>query len=115
MSDRMSDRKKTFNDDLDQEDYIKVSLVNQGVSIRRRKSCPLKNVPEEQINYKNLTLLNKYITELGKIIPSRISNVSSKKQRKLSQAIKRARNLALLSFVSKTEGKTEGSSVTTAN
>jgi small subunit ribosomal protein S18 len=100
----MSDRRKIFNDDPEQqEDYIKVSLVNQGVSIRRRRSCPLKDIPENEINYKNLKLLNKYITERGKIIPSRISGVSSKKQRKLSQAIKRARNLALLSFISKAE------------
>ncbi|MDR2077697.1 MAG: 30S ribosomal protein S18 [Rickettsiales bacterium] len=71
--------------------------------MRRRRSCPLKDIPENEINYKNLKLLNKYITERGKIIPSRISGVSSKKQRKLSQAIKRARNLALLSFISKAE------------
>jgi small subunit ribosomal protein S18 len=99
----MSDRRKVFSDDPEQEDYIKISLVNQGVSIRRRRSCPLKSIPEEEINYKNLKLLNKYITERGKIVPSRISNISSKKQRKLSKAIKRARNLALLSFISKTE------------
>lgn len=92
-----------FNGEVDQEGYLKISLVNQGMLVRRRRVCPLKDVPLEEINFKNLKLLSKYITERGKIIPSRISGVSAKKQRKLSQAIKRARMLALLSFISKTE------------
>ncbi len=92
-----------FNGEVDQEGYLKISLVNQGMLARKRRTCPLKDVPVEDINFKNLKLLNKYISERGKIIPSRISGVCAKKQRKLSQAIKRARNLALLSFISKTE------------
>ena len=94
----MSDNRNYMNE-TDQEGYLKISLVNQGMFVRRKRVCPLKDVPDEEINYKNLKLLNKYITERGKIIPSRISGVSAKKQRKLSQAIKRARNLALLSFI----------------
>ena len=60
------------------------------------RSCPLsvKNAPV--IDYKNITLLKKYMSENGKILPSRITNVSQKKQRELSISIKRARNLALL-------------------
>ena len=60
------------------------------------RSCPLsiKNAPV--IDYKNVSLLKKYISENGKILPSRITNVSQKKQRELSLSIKRARNLALL-------------------
>ena len=60
------------------------------------KKCPLsvKNAPI--IDYKNITLLKKYISENGKILPSRITNVSQKKQRELSLSIKRARNLALI-------------------
>lgn len=92
-----------FNNEVDQEGYLKISLINQGMLARKRRTCPLKDIPLEDINYKNLKLLNKYISERGKIVPSRISGVSAKKQRKLSQSIKRARNLALLSFINKTE------------
>ncbi len=98
----MSDNRNYMNE-TDQEGYLKISLVNQGMFVRRKRVCPLKDVPDEEINYKNLKLLNKYITERGKIIPSRISGVSAKKQRKLSQAIKRARNLALLSFIARND------------
>lgn len=83
--------------------YLKISLVNQGISIKRRRTCPLIDVDIEDINYKNLKLLNKFISERGKIIPSRISGVCAKKQRRLAQSVKRARNLALLSFVAKIE------------
>lgn len=100
----MSDtRNYTNTNEVDQEGYLKISLVNQGMFVRKRRACPLKDVPEEEINYKNLKLLNKYITERGKIIPSRVSGVCAKKQRKLSQAIKRARNLALLSFIARND------------
>ena len=61
-----------------------------------KKKCPLtgKNAPE--IDYKNIKLLKKYISENGKILPSRITFVSQKKQRKLTLSIKRARILALI-------------------
>ena len=61
-----------------------------------KKKCPLtgKNAPE--IDYKNIKLLKKYISENGKILPSRITSVSQKKQRELSLSIKRARVLALI-------------------
>jgi small subunit ribosomal protein S18 len=91
--------------EIDQEGFLKISLVNQGITARRRRTCPLKDVPIEEIDYKNLKLLNKFISERGKIIPGRISGVCAKKQRKLAQAIKRARNLALLSFIDKIEEK----------
>ena len=60
------------------------------------RKCPLtgKNAPE--INYKNVRLLKKYTSENGKILPSRITAVSQKKQRLLSLSIKRARILALI-------------------
>ena len=63
---------------------------------RFNKSCPLsvKNAPK--VDYKNIKLLKRYISENGKILPSRITNVSQKKQRELSLSIKRARNLALI-------------------
>ena len=61
-----------------------------------KRKCPLtgKNAPE--VDYKNIKLLKKYMSENGKILPSRITSVSQKKQRKLSLSIKRARFLALI-------------------
>ena len=88
---------------VDQEGYLKISLVNQGIYIKRKRNCPLSNVDIKYINYKNLKLLSKFISERGKILPSRITGVCAKKQRVLSQAIKRARILALLSFIGKNE------------
>lgn len=87
----------------EQDGYLKISLVNQGMSVRKKRECPLKETAISDINYKNLPLLTKFISERGKILPSRVTGVCVKKQRVLSQAIKRARNLALLSFVSKNE------------
>ena len=81
--------------------FLKVSLVNQSVFIRKKKSCPLRDIPLSEINYKNLRLLNKFLSERGKIIPSRISNVGVKKQKALANAIKKARFLALISPIKK--------------
>lgn len=70
--------------------------VVRNVFFRRSRGCPLADV---RIDYRNVDLLSKYISERGRITPSRISSVSSKKQRELSRAIKRARFLALLPYV----------------
>jgi len=67
---------------------------------RRRKTCPFSGSHALKIDYKDVRLLQKFLTERGKIIPSRISAVSIKKQRELAVAIKRARFLALLPYVS---------------
>lgn len=69
------------------------------VFFRRKKSCPLSGANAPKIDYKDVKLLSRFVSERGKILPSRITSVSHKKQRELSQAIKRARNLALLPFV----------------
>ena len=69
------------------------------VFFRRKKSCPLTGANAPKIDYKDVKLLGRFVSERGKILPSRITSVSHKKQRELSQAIKRARNLALLPFV----------------
>ncbi len=69
------------------------------VFFRRRKSCPLSGPNAPAVDYKDVKLLQRFISERGKILPSRITAVSAKKQRALSQAIKRARNLALLPYV----------------
>lgn len=66
---------------------------------RRRKSCPFTGSNAPKIDYKDVKLLQRYISERGKIVPSRITAVSGKKQRALARAIKRARFLALLPYV----------------
>ncbi len=68
---------------------------------RRRKSCPFTGPKAPKIDYKDVKLLRRYTSERGKIVPSRITAVSTKKQRKLAQAIKRARFLALLPYLVK--------------
>ena len=68
---------------------------------RRRKSCPFSGSDAPAIAYKDVKLLQRYISERGKIVPSRITAVSAKKQRELSRAIKRARFLALLPYAIK--------------
>lgn len=71
---------------------------------RRRKSCPFGGPQAPKIDYKNPKLLGRFISERGKIMPSRISAVSMKKQRELALAIKRARELALLPYCDKRAG-----------
>ncbi len=66
---------------------------------RRPKSCPFSAPDAPKIDYKDVKLLQRYISERGKIVPRRITAVSSKKQRELARAIKRARVMALLPFV----------------
>ena len=65
---------------------------------RRRKTDPFEGENAPKIDYKDVKLLQRYISERGKIVPSRITAVSSKKQRELARAIKRARFLALLPY-----------------
>ena len=66
---------------------------------RRRKSCPFSGPHAPKIDYKDMKLLQRFISERGKIVPSRITAVSAKRQRELARAIKRARFLALLPYV----------------
>lgn len=66
---------------------------------RRRKVCPFSGANAPKIDYKDVKLLQRYISERGKIVPARITAVSNKKQRELARAIKRARFLALLPYV----------------
>jgi len=65
---------------------------------RRRKFCKFTAEGIKQIDYKDLDTLKAYITETGKIVPSRITGTKAKYQRQLSTAIKRARYLALLPY-----------------
>ena len=68
---------------------------------KRQKSCPFSEKGSPEIDYKDVRMLQKYISERGKIIPSRITAVSTKKQRELATAIKRARFLGLLPYAVK--------------
>lgn len=68
-------------------------------SVRRKKSCPFLADKSLVIDYKDLTLLKRFLSPRGKILPSRITGVSAKYQRQLALAIKRSRHLALLPYV----------------
>jgi small subunit ribosomal protein S18 len=68
---------------------------------RRHKTCPFSGPTAPKIDYKDVKLLQRFISERGKIVPSRITAVSAKKQRELAQAIKRARFLGLLPYMIK--------------
>ncbi len=68
-------------------------------AFRRRKVCPFSGPHAPKIDYKDVKLLQRFVSERGKIVPSRITAVSTKKQRELAQAIKRARYLALLPYL----------------
>ena len=67
----------------------------------RKRFCPFSQKNSPDIDYKDIRLLSRYISEKGKITPSRITNVSSSKQKKLAIAIKRARFLSLMSYTNK--------------
>ena len=90
--------KKKFKRNIKKNTQRNFSRLNlfQVPKFQFKKKCPLtgKNAPE--IDYKNIKLLKRYISENGKILPSRITSVSQKKQRELSLSIKRARILALI-------------------
>jgi small subunit ribosomal protein S18 len=68
---------------------------------RRKKTCPFSGANAPKIDYKDVKLLQRFISERGKIVPARITAVSNKKQRILANAIKRARFMALLPYVVK--------------
>ena len=78
-----------------QSNFSKLSIF-QPNKYRFKKTWPLTIKGAPTVDYKNIRLLKKYMSENGKILPSRITNVSQKKQRELSLSIKRARNLALI-------------------
>ena len=80
------------------EEYNK-NDPNKRHFFRRKKTCPFSLPNSPKIDYKDVKLLSKYVTERGKIVPSRISAISAIKQRELSKAIKRARFLALMPYV----------------
>ena len=88
-------RKKKSNSKRKTSSYSKLNLF-QKPGIKFFRPCPLSRKDAPSVDYKNIRLLKKYISESGRILPSRITSVSQNKQKKLSRAIKRARLLALL-------------------
>ena len=91
----MIKKRRKFNKKPKNSRYSKLSLF-QKPGQRFFRSCPLSVKDAPLIDYKNIKLLKKYISESRRILPSRITFVSQKKQKELSRAIKRARFLALL-------------------
>ena len=87
--------KKQSSNKKKQNNFSKLSIF-QPNKYKFKKSCPLSVKGAPKVDYKNIKLLKRYVSENGKILPSRITNVSQKKQRELSLSIKRARNLALI-------------------
>ena len=87
--------KKSNKKKSNQSNFSKLSIF-QNQKFRFKKKCPLSGKGAPTIDYKNIKLLKKYISENGKILPTRITSISQRKQRELATSIKRARNLALL-------------------
>ena len=88
-------KKRNLKKKNTQNNFSKLSVF-QNNKYKFKKKCPLSGKGAPIVDYKNIKLLKRYVSENGKILPSRITNVSQKKQRELSLSIKRARNLALL-------------------
>ena len=91
----MMKKKRLGNNKNKQSNFAKLSIF-QPNKYKFKKSCPLSAKGAPIVDYKNIKLLKKYVSENGKILPSRITSISQKKQRELSLSIKRARNLALI-------------------
>ena len=91
----MVKKKRSINKKNKQSNFAKLSIF-QPQKYKFKKKCPLSGKGAPVIDYKNIKLLKRYVSENGKILPSRITSVSQKKQRELSLSIKRARNLALI-------------------
>ncbi|MFL2896579.1 MAG: 30S ribosomal protein S18 [Candidatus Pelagibacter sp.] len=87
--------KRRNNKKSKQSSFAKLSIF-QPQKYKFKKKCPLSGKGAPVIDYKNIKLLRKYVSENGKILPSRVTSVCQKKQRELSLSVKRARNLALL-------------------
>jgi len=87
--------KKSNKKKSNQSNFSKLSIF-QNQKFRFKRKCPLSGKGAPTIDYKNIKLLKRYISENGKILPTRITSISQRKQRELATSIKRARNLALL-------------------
>ena len=88
-------KKKNSKRKNSQNSFLKLSVF-QNQKNKFKKKCPLSVKGAPKVDYKNIKLLKRFVSENGKILPSGITSVSQKKQRELSISIKRARNLALI-------------------
>ena len=88
-------KKRAGNKKGKQSNFAKLSIF-QPNKYKFKKSCPLSVKGAPIVDYKDIRLLKKYMSENGKIMPSRITSICQKKQRQLSLSIRRARNLALI-------------------
>ena len=88
-------KNRRFKKKQKSSNYSKLSLF-QKPDMKLLKACPLSGKNAPKVDYKNIKLLKKYISESGRILPSRVTSVSLKKQKELSRSIKRARLLALI-------------------
>ena len=88
-------RRKNFKKNKKSSTYSKLSLFQKS-DVKFSRSCPLSGKDAPVIDYKNIKVLKKYVSESGRILPSRVTSVSLKKQRELSRSIKKARLLALI-------------------
>ena len=88
-------KKRLSNKRNKQSNFSKLSIF-QPNKYKFKRACPLSIKGAPVVDYKNIKLLKKYVSENGKILPSRVTSISQKKQRELSLSIKRARNLALI-------------------
>ena len=88
-------KNKKFKKRQKNSNFSKLSLF-QRPEVKFFKSCPLSGKNAPAIDYKNIKLLKKYISESGRILPSRVTSVSLNKQKDLAKSIKRARLLALI-------------------
>jgi len=91
----MFKKKRTGNKKTRTSNFAKLSVF-QPDKYKFKRKCPLSGKGAPIIDYKNIRLLKKYVSDNGKILPSRVTSVCQKKQRELSLSIKRARNLALI-------------------
>ena len=88
-------KKRNNNKKNKQSNFAKLSIF-QPQKYKFKRNCPLSGKGAPIVDYKNIKLLKKYISETGRILPSRVTSVSLKQQKELSRSIKRARHLALL-------------------
>ena len=91
----MKRRKKNYKQKRKSSSFQRLTLF-QKPGIKFFKSCPLSGKDAPVIDYKNIKVLKRYISESGRILPSRVTSVSLKKQKELSRSIKKARLLALI-------------------
>ncbi len=104
MNQVIKNRHGTSNSNADHDECLRISLINQDISTRKKRVCPLQGVDKESISFTNMKMILKFVTSgRGKILPSRVTGLSMKKQRYISRAIKIARELAIISPIRKPE------------